>query len=60
MIRHRYEPESGALRPSSGDNIDIVGGLSNDSSQVPMIIVYELNGETWRTLHFSTIILAAG
>ena len=46
-----YEPESGATRPSDGDQIDIVGGLINNSNY-PMIIVYEINGLLWRDSTF--------
>ena len=44
-----YEPESGATRPANGDEIDIVGGkLDSTMLQLPMIIVYEINGLVWR------------
>ncbi|MEP0861329.1 MAG: T9SS type A sorting domain-containing protein [Ignavibacterium sp.] len=42
-----YEPTSGATRPNDGDQIDIVGGLINNSN-FPMIVVYEINGLLWR------------
>ncbi|MBN2365288.1 MAG: T9SS C-terminal target domain-containing protein, partial [Calditrichaeota bacterium] len=43
-----YEPSSGATRPENGDAIDIVGGLFQPDSLMPMIVVYEINGLTWR------------
>jgi hypothetical protein len=43
-----YEPESGIQRPINGDNISIFGGLLENSNNLPMLIVYELNGEIWR------------
>lgn len=46
-----YEPPSGATRPENGDQVDIVGGLINNGT-FPMIIVYELNGLTWRDSTF--------
>jgi len=42
-----YEPASGAVRPEPGDSINIVGGMLNNGF-VPMVIVYEINGLTWR------------
>ena len=43
-----FEAESGALRPISGDNITIKGGQISTSMEFPMVIVYEINGLTWR------------
>jgi hypothetical protein len=43
-----YETESGAVRPISGDVITIKGGQINSNNEIPMIIVYEINGLTWR------------
>lgn len=43
-----YEPESGAVRPADGDNIQIVGGLVGDENDLAMVFVYEINGLTWR------------
>jgi len=45
-----YEPDSGAQRPENGDEIDIVGGLIGfhpGSPDLEVVIVWELNGETW-------------
>ena len=42
-----YEPASGAKRPTDGDQINIIGGLTNNAA-LPMVIVYELNGLEWR------------
>lgn len=42
-----YEPPSGATRPNQGDQITIMGGLL-DRPTLPMIIVFEINGEVWR------------
>jgi hypothetical protein len=46
-----YEPTSGAARPEDGDQIDIVGGLINNSNY-QMVIVYEINGLFWRDSSF--------
>ncbi len=45
-----YEPDSSnATRPNDGDFITITGGLVDSSMMnIPMIIVYEINGEFWR------------
>lgn len=43
-----YEAESGLERPMNGDVISIKGGQINSSNEMPMIIVYEINGNTWR------------
>ncbi len=42
-----YEPSSGAVRPSNGDQITIVGGKL-EREFLPMVIVYEINGLEWR------------
>jgi len=43
-----YEPVDSTLsRPVEGDFISITGGLINRTN-LPMIIVYEINGEIWR------------
>jgi hypothetical protein len=45
-----YQPDSGnATRPQNGDPITIYGGLC-DSTRIglPVIVVYEINGEFWR------------
>ena len=46
-----YNPQSGAQRPENGDEIDIVGGLI-ENSNFQMIIVYEINGQFWRDSTF--------
>ena len=46
-----YEPNSGAHRPNNGDQIEIVGGLIENSNH-PMVIVYEINGLFWRDSTF--------
>lgn len=38
-----YEPESGAVRPSEGDVVSIMGGL-NDFMIPAMLVVFEING----------------
>ncbi len=46
-----YEPDSSAAtRPNDGDFITIGGGMTDDSlmGDLPVIIVYEINGEFWR------------
>ncbi|UCF64689.1 MAG: hypothetical protein JSW33_02310, partial [bacterium] len=47
-----YEPPTGASRPENGDFIDIIGGLFEPDSLLPMIVVYEINGLTWRDSTF--------
>ena len=42
-----YEPPSGAQRPEHGDEIDIVGGLMTNMMNIPIVMVWELNGLTW-------------
>lgn len=41
-----YQPSSGAVRPSNGDQITIVGGKL-DREFLPMVVVYEINGLQW-------------
>jgi hypothetical protein len=45
-----YQPDSGnASRPLDGDPITIYGGMHDSTMGVlPVIIVYEINGEFWR------------
>ncbi|MFQ5709596.1 MAG: FlgD immunoglobulin-like domain containing protein, partial [bacterium] len=42
-----YEPESGATRPSTGQTVTIVGVIQ-DQGTPPNLIVFEINGLTWR------------
>ncbi len=42
-----YEPESGAERPVDGIMVQVKGG-EMAMHDIPMLVVYELNGETWR------------
>jgi len=42
-----YLPESGATRPTEGQNVDIVGGLIDEMAP-PTLVVFELNGLVWR------------
>ena len=44
-----YNPDNGATRPEDGDSIDIVGGLMDGCNDLPVIIVYEINGQFWRS-----------
>lgn len=43
-----YQPESGAVRPEDGEQVEIVGGQLETSMNEPMVIVYEINGLIWR------------
>ncbi len=43
-----YQPESGAVRPAYGATVEIVGGELTTRMDVPMIIVYEIDGQLWR------------
>jgi len=42
-----YQPESGASRPQSDEQIDIKGGLLQEHVP-PLIVVFEINGLVWR------------
>ena len=42
-----YEPPSGAVLPSAGAAITVVGAVQ-DSTPLPALIVFELDGMTWR------------
>ena len=42
-----YQPESGAVRPEVGETVIIVGAV-HDNAQLPVIIVFEINGLIWR------------
>ncbi len=42
-----FEPQNGVQRPSDGETVQITGGLINNHN-IPMFIVYSLNGQTWR------------
>jgi hypothetical protein len=42
-----YQPESGATRPTPGETVTIVGVIQNTIS-LPTIIVFEIDGLTWR------------
>ena len=47
--RPDYVPESGAVRPLNGDTVAIVGGqIYCPNADVPIVIVYEINGLLWR------------
>ncbi len=46
-----YEPNSGAVRPVNGEQIDIVGGFL-DNGSYPMVVVYEINGLFWQDSTF--------
>lgn len=45
-----YEPDSSnAMRPNDGDPITITGGMPDSTGMIlPVIVVYEINGEFWR------------
>ena len=47
-----YSPDnSAAVRPKNGDQITVIGGKMNSSMNLnglPMIIVYQINGNIWR------------
>jgi hypothetical protein len=45
-----YQPDSGnASRPYHGDPVTITGGMPDTTEVVlPVIVVYEINGEFWR------------
>ncbi len=42
-----YEPESGATRPTAGETVTIIGAVQ-DHMLPPTLIVFEINGVTWR------------
>ena len=41
-----YEPASGIDRPLNGQQVSIIGGLMG-GHDIPMVIVFELNGQSW-------------
>jgi len=43
-----YHPESGAVRPAAGEQISITGGTFNSDREMQMVLVYKINGLTWR------------
>jgi len=43
-----YDPGNGAERPNDDDFVDIVGGQVNPPRGLPVIIVYQINGQMWR------------
>ncbi|MGD9487778.1 MAG: T9SS type A sorting domain-containing protein [Calditrichaceae bacterium] len=42
-----YTPESGAVRPENGESVSVTGGAL-DQHGIPMLVVYEINGQIWR------------
>ena len=42
-----YEPVSGIIRPLQGQVVSITGGAI-DQHTIPMLIVYEIDGQVWR------------
>ncbi|HEY3293953.1 MAG TPA: carboxypeptidase regulatory-like domain-containing protein [bacterium] len=44
-----YSPENGAVRPVNGQQVSIVGGqILCPGEPLPIVIVYEINGQFWR------------
>ncbi|RPH95560.1 T9SS C-terminal target domain-containing protein [candidate division KSB1 bacterium] len=44
-----YDPGNGATRPLNGEEVTIVGGqIYCPNAEVPIVIVYEINGVFWR------------
>lgn len=43
-----YSPDNGALRPENGDFASIIGGEFIAGDGLPIIVVYEINGQLWR------------
>ena len=43
-----YEPESGAVRPSDGTSVTIKGGVYSISSEVSLLVAFEINELPWR------------
>jgi len=43
-----YDPGNGAQRPADGDFVNIVGGLVQRDNGVPVIVVYQIDGQLWR------------
>lgn len=43
-----YDPGNGVERPEDGDFVDIVGGEFTPRHGLPVIIVYEIDGNFWR------------
>ena len=42
-----FEPENGTARPAAGESVLLSGGLLNNHD-IPMLVVYTVNGQTWR------------
>ncbi len=43
-----YEPGNGLVRPENEDFVSIVGGRYQPRDGLPIIVVYQLNGQLWR------------
>jgi len=43
-----YSPDNGAVRPENGDFASIIGGEFITDDGLPIIVVYEINGQLWR------------
>jgi len=43
-----YDPGNGVARPEDGDFVNIIGGLFQPREGLPVIVVYQLNGQLWR------------
>lgn len=43
-----YESDSGAKRPSNGENVTIIGGKLQATNGLDVVIVYQINGKVWR------------
>jgi len=43
-----YQPDNGLERPADGDFVSIIGGLYRPREGLPVIVVYQLNGQLWR------------
>jgi hypothetical protein len=42
-----YQPASGATRPNAGESVTVVGAV-HETGSPPTLIVFEINGLTWR------------
>jgi hypothetical protein len=43
-----YDPGNGVQRPADGDFVNILGGLFQPRNGLPVIVVYQINGQFWR------------
>lgn len=49
-----YQPDSTTTRPQNGEQVTIIGGkFEGSASLLPVIVVYEINGQFWRDPYYA-------